>query len=206
MKGKAGWSIAVIVLAGSGSLTAAAAEQGQKPGAPPSLKLGPTARRGEYLVRIGGCNDCHTPWEMGSQGPAPDMSRMLSGHPEQPELPTAPALPSGPWSVTMTATHTAFSGPWGTSFTANLTPDKETGLGNWTERNFLEAMRNGRHLGRGRLILPPMPWFNLAPATDSDLKAIWAYLRSIPAIRNRVPDPLPDVAAASAAPGPAGTR
>jgi hypothetical protein len=76
------------------------------------------------------------------------------------------------------------------SFTANLTPDPETGLGRWTEQNFVEAMRTGRHQGRGRQILPPMPWFNYAKMTDADLKATFAYLRSIPAIRNRVPDPV----------------
>src|SRR5262245_65827990 len=41
------------------------------------------AKRGEYLVKIMGCNDCHTPWQLGPNGPEPDMSRMLSGHPEQ---------------------------------------------------------------------------------------------------------------------------
>src|ERR1044071_10193515 len=39
--------------------------------------------RGKYLVKIMGCNDCHTPWKMGANGPEPDMTRMLSGHPEQ---------------------------------------------------------------------------------------------------------------------------
>lgn len=148
------------------------------------------AKRGQYLVTIAGCHDCHTPMKMGDKGPEPDMSRMLSGHPEQMEVPAAPALPPGPWQV-VTAPLTAWAGPWGTSFTANLTPDKETGLGNWTEQNFVETIRSGRHLGRGRAILPPMPWQIYSQMTDSDLKAVFAYLRTITPIKNRVPAPRP---------------
>ncbi len=80
-----------------------------------------------------GCGDCHTPWKMGANGPEPDMTRMLSGHPESMVLPPAPA-PSGPWMASLAATMTAWSGPWGVSYTANLTPDPETGLGKWTEQ------------------------------------------------------------------------
>jgi mono/diheme cytochrome c family protein len=146
--------------------------------------------RGEYLVTIGGCNDCHTPWKLGPRGPEPDMSRMLSGHPEALEMPSAPALPPGPWNTSVAATMTAWAGPWGVSFTANLTPDKETGLGEWTLEQFLQALRTGRHQGKGRPILPPMPYFNYAKATDDDLASIFAYLRSIPPVRNRVPQPI----------------
>jgi hypothetical protein len=112
--------------------------------------------RGKYLVTVAGCNDCHTPWKMGPNGPEPDYSRMLSGHPQDFALPPAPAA-KGPWVVAAAATNTAWSGPWGVSYTANLTPDKETGLGKWTQRNFTETIRTGRHMGRGRPILPPMP-------------------------------------------------
>jgi hypothetical protein len=86
---------------------------------------------------------------------------------------------------------TAWSGPWGTSFTANLTPDEETGLGAWTFEQFRDAIRTGRHQGRGRPILPPMPWFAIKNLTDEDLRSVFAYLQSIPAIRNRVPEPIP---------------
>jgi mono/diheme cytochrome c family protein len=150
--------------------------------------------RGEYLVTIGGCNDCHTPLKMGQSGPEPDLSRMLSGHPELLAMPVAPQLPDGPWGVVVANTLTAWSGPWGVSFPANLTPDPETGLGKWTEKDFMETIRTGRHMGRGRQILPPMPWFNYAKATDEDLKAIYAYLRSIPPIKNKVPEPIPPAA------------
>ena len=45
---------------------------------------------GQYIVTVSGCNDCHTPWKMGANGPEPDMSRMLSGHPQDFALPPAP--------------------------------------------------------------------------------------------------------------------
>jgi hypothetical protein len=149
--------------------------------------------RGNYLVRTSGCNDCHTPLKMGPNGPEPDMSRMLSGHPENVKI-TAPApSPRGEWENGMVgaATATAYSGPWGVSFTANLTPDRNTGLGIWTEEMFVQAIRTGRHYGVSRPILPPMPWSVYRNMTDDDLKAIYAYLRTIPPVINHVPDPLP---------------
>jgi hypothetical protein len=153
-------------------------------------------RRGEYLIKSVGCGDCHTPLKMGAQGPEPDLSRMLSGHPEGLQLPPAPRLPPGPWVATVAGTMTAWSGPWGVSYTANLTPDAETGLGRWTERAFIDTIRSGRHLGRGRQILPPMPIPALRNMTDDDLGAMFAYLQSIPAIRNRVPEPIAPAEAA----------
>ncbi len=134
---------------------------------------------------------------MGQNGPEPDLSRLLSGHPETLRMTPAPQLPEGPWNTAVAGTLTAWSGPWGVSFTANLTPDAETGLGKWTEKDFVETLRTGRHMGRGRHILPPMPWLNYAKATDEDLSAIFAYLRSLPAVRNRVPEPLPPAATAA---------
>jgi len=94
---------------------------------------------------------------MGANGPEPDMSRMLSGHPQALVMPPAPQLPAGPWIGAMAATNTAWAGPWGVSFTANLTPDRDTGLGAWTQRDFVQTIRTGRHMGRGREVLPPMP-------------------------------------------------
>lgn len=88
------------------------------------------------------------------------------------------------------ATNTAWSGPWGTSFTANLTPDPDTGLGRWTVQDFVQTLRTGRHLGRGRPVLPPMP-AAYAQMRDADLQAMFAYLQSLPPVRNRVPVPLP---------------
>ena len=145
--------------------------------------------RGEYLVRFGSCHDCHTPHKMGPSGPAPDMTRALSGHPSDLVMPAPPAL-KAPWVWAGAGTNTAFVGPWGVSFTANLTPDEETGLGRWTEEMFLMALRTGRHEGKGRPILPPMPYQYVGSLSDEDLKAVFAYLRSIPAVRNRVPAPI----------------
>ena len=145
--------------------------------------------RGAYLVNIMACNDCHTPWKMGPQGPEPDMTRMLSGHPQDMAMP-AVTRQKGPWEWVGAGTNTAFSGAWGVSFTANLTPDPETGLGKWTDETFIRALRTGRHEGQGRPILPPMPYPMYRNATDEDLRAVFAFLQSIPAIRNRVPQPI----------------
>ncbi len=153
--------------------------------------------RGKYLVTTSACHDCHTPWTVGPNGPEPDMSRMLSGHPQDMDLPPAPP-PSGPWLVSTAATNTAWAGPWGVSFTANLTPDEETGIGRWSFRNFRDTIRSGRHLGRGREILPPMPIPMYRHFSDEDLAAIFAYLKSVPPISNRVPEPLPPAVAAVA--------
>jgi mono/diheme cytochrome c family protein len=147
--------------------------------------------RGKYLVTTAGCHDCHTPLKMGPNGPERDMERMLSGHPESLVMPPVPKLPEGPWLFVAAGTTTAHAGPWGVSFTANLTPDAETGLGKWTFQNFKDTIRTGRHMGRGRPILPPMPIPMYKHFTDADLELIWGYLRSIPPISNRVPEPVP---------------
>ena len=155
--------------------------------------------RGQYIVSTSGCHDCHTPFKPTADGGAePDMTRALSGHPEALVMPPAPALPAGPWLVTAAGTNTAWAGPWGVSFTANLTPDPETGIGKWSSRNFKDTIRTGRHFGRGRPVLPPMPWPVYRNLTDADLEAVFAYLQTLPPIRNQVPQPLlPAVAAAA---------
>lgn len=160
-------------------------------GAAPTSADADRVTRGQYLVNTSGCHDCHTPFKPGPTGAEPDMSRMLSGHPADLVMPPAPTLPDGPWLVISSATNTAWSGPWGVSFTANLTPDPETGLGRWNVRNFTDTIRSGRHLGRGRPILPPMPIPVYNNFSDTDLEAIFSYLQTIPPINNRVPEPLP---------------
>jgi len=149
--------------------------------------------RGKYLVSVIGCGDCHTPLKMGPQGPEPDLSRLLAGHPQELKMPKAPEA-QGPWMVSMAGTATAFAGPWGVSYTMNLTPDVNTGLGIWTEDMFVRALREGKHMGQSRPIQPPMPWQFYRNMTDEDLKSVYAYLRTIPAVHNRVPEYEPPAA------------
>lgn len=151
--------------------------------------------RGRYLVTIGGCHDCHSPKLYTAQGPVPDTTRLLSGHPADEILPPAPASLLGPdkWAVATNKHFSAWLGPWGTSFAANLTPDP-TGLQAWTKDMFIQALRTGKHMGQGRPILPPMPWPNFGEMTDEDLSAVFDYLRSIKPVRNSVPQPIPPAA------------
>jgi len=158
----------------------------QKAAAPSPAKS--RVDRGKYLVWAGGCHDCHTPKKMGPKGPELDTARLLSGTPEEPKLPPPPTLPPGPWIATTSWDLTAWSGPWGISYAINLTPDENTGIGIWTEDMFVRAIKLGKHMGTSRPLLPPMPWEDLRNLTDDDLKAIFAYLRSIPPIKNRVPE------------------
>jgi mono/diheme cytochrome c family protein len=175
-------SVALFIVAvGVTTLT-----RGEAQGTTPSGQSHAAVQRGEYLVKIMGCNDCHTPWKMGPQGPEPDMTRFLSGHPEQiGPLPRAKTAEPFLWSGF--ATNTAFSGPWGVSYAFNLTPEQNTGLGIWTEDMFIKTIRTGRHMGVSRPINPPMPWPAYRNATDEDLKAVYAYLRTIKPIVNHVP-------------------
>ena len=139
---------AIAVAAGAG-LAAAVAILFSSTAAQAARKDAQTTRveRGKYLVTAMGCNDCHTPWKMGAKGPEPDMTRMLSGHPQDFKLPPAPAA-QGPWIWTAAATNTAFAGPWGVSYAANLTPDQNTGLAIWREEDFVKAIRTGQALRR----------------------------------------------------------
>jgi mono/diheme cytochrome c family protein len=147
--------------------------------------------RGKFLVAVGGCTDCHTPKVFGPQGPQPDTTRFLAGYPAENPLPQVDMnlVQPGKW-VLFTQDITGAVGPWGASFAANLTPDNETGLGTWQLEMFVNAMRTGKHLGAGRLILPPMPWENVGKLSDEDLSAIFNYLKSIKPVKNKVPDPL----------------
>lgn len=182
--------ITVASLTVAGTLTGTAAKKSAEAErkAKEAQVAGAKIKRGEYLVTIGGCNDCHTPLKMGPKGPEPDMSRALSGHPEQFVMPAAPKMGDGPWMWAGAATNTAFAGPWGVSFARNLTPDRLTGIGIWDEAMFKKTIRTGRHWGVGRPILPPMPWQNYARATDEDLSAIYTYLRSVKPVKNEVPE------------------
>lgn len=178
------------------ALTAVGVPAGAQTGAPTGTPSADTpVARGAYLVRSMGCADCHTPLKPGPRGPEPDFSRGLSGHPQGQVL-QAPAASGGPWAWGGAGTNTAFWGPWGVSYAANLTPDASTGLGAWTAEQFVQALRTGKHAGTGRPIAPPMPWQSFGQLTDSDLQAMFAYLKSQPPVRNAVPSYQPPAIAA----------
>lgn len=151
---------------------------------------------GEHLVTIGGCNDCHTPKKMTPEGPVPDMNLMLSGHPSQMPDPDIDRNMIEAKGLAVTNDLTAWVGPWGVSYSANLTPDG-TGTGNWQESNFITAIREGKLRGipSGRPLLPPMPWQEYRHMTDDELKAIFAFLKSIKPVQNNVPEYKPPVTA-----------
>jgi mono/diheme cytochrome c family protein len=154
------------------------------------------AAKGKALVMHGMCHDCHTPKTFGPKGMDFDWSKSLSGFPAGAQLPPMDkkALTPGYW-VLGTPDLMAWVGPWGVSYAANLTPDDQTGIGLWTDAVFIKAMRTGKHMGEGRPILPPMPWNFVADMSDDELKAVFAYLKSLPPIKNAVPQPVapPDV-------------
>jgi hypothetical protein len=152
-----------------------------------------TLKRGAYLVGYGGCADCHMPFKMGPAGPEKDTARGLSGHPDNLQLPAPPKL-DNEWNWAGAAPMTAFSGPWGISYSANLTPDRETGIGSWTEKDFIKVMKTGQHVS-GRPIMPPMPWQSVAVLSERDLRAIFAYLMAQPAVKNKVAEYQPPIAA-----------
>lgn len=158
--------------------------------APPNPYSEERVARGRYLVDYGGCHDCHTPWayDPALGMPVPDMGRMLSGHPKGAPDP-AGAIGAGDMGL-IGPTFTSFQMPFGMVYSPNLTPDIDTGIGSWTEQMFVDSVRKGRHMGgAGRPVLPPMPFLNLKSLSDEDLVSVFAYLRSLPPVRNPVPSP-----------------
>jgi len=128
----------------------------------PSRADDATVARGKYLVTLGGCQDCHTPGHFFGK---PDAARVLGGSEVGFEIPGLGV----------------FYGP-------NLTPDKATGLGGWTDAQIIAAFRTGVRPD-GRALAPIMPWRALAVLTDQDAAAIVAFLRSLPPVNNMVPGP-----------------
>lgn len=144
---------------------------------------------GRHLIMTSGCSDCHTPKKMTKMGPVPDTSRFLSGYPANRPLPDIDPAMVESKGIGITTDETFWIGPWGISYSANLTPD-ETGLGNWTEAQFMRAIRLGKYMDNktGRHLLPPMPWQEMSKyMSDEELKAIFAYLKSIKPVHNVVP-------------------
>jgi hypothetical protein len=149
--------------------------------------------RGQYLVMAGSCEDCHSPKVFSDANPMPDTTRRLSGYPSSSKLPDIPRYVIGPdqWGAITTNDMTAWVGPWGVSFSSNLTPHRKTGIGNWSETLFIQALRTGKFMATSRDMLPPMPWRTIGKMTDDDLKSIFAYLQSLSPIDNEIPAPLP---------------
>jgi cytochrome c553 len=184
--------VAVFLVLAVGSTASALAQQAGSTADKAAVLTAKELRRGEHLAKSMGCSDCHTPKVMTPQGPQLDTSRLLSGYPSHTPLPAVPKGVIGPtqWGALTTNDLTAWAGPWGISFAANLTPDV-SGLGPWTAQEFIQTMRTGKHLGVGRALLPPMPWSDIAELSDEDLKALFAYLKSLKPISNQVPPPVP---------------
>lgn len=147
-----------------------------------------TVQRGAYLVAALGCNDCHSPKRMTAHGSEIIPELMLSGYPASRPLPEQDknAMKKG-WLL-FVPDLTAAAGPWGVSFAGNLTPDP-TGIGLWPYENFKRALTQGKFKGieGSRNLLPPMPWQNYSNLTDEDVRAIFAYLKSINPVQNIVP-------------------
>lgn len=153
------------------------------------------AARGEYLVNIMGCADCHTPKKMSERGPVLDMDKYMMGYDGTQSLPPVPEnVPIGPW-VLFSGDLMAAVGPWGTSYAGNLTPDA-TGIGTWDLNQFTKAIREGKFKGidESRPIMPPMPVEAYRFLNDDDVEAIFTYLKSLKPIENVVPGYQPPTA------------
>ena len=123
-----------------------------------------TLAHGRYMTTVMACGDCHTP---GTLWGSPDTTRLLSG------------------------SETGWQGAWGVSYARNITPDSLTGIGTWTEEQIVNAIRTGQRPNGDHLLLPPMPWPDLAHLSDKDAYAIAKYLKSIPAVAHQVPNIVP---------------
>ncbi len=133
------------------------------------------ASRGKYIfTAIQGCA-CHTPRNPdGSE----NMSLYLAGAPLNPPHVGHPA--SAGWTTPK----------WKKLYARNITPDPETGIGKWTESDFIKTIKTGKDPA-GRILDPVMPWHSFLALTDTDLKAIWAYLRTVKPVKNKNPEDIP---------------
>jgi mono/diheme cytochrome c family protein len=114
--------------------------------------------RGKYLVEVlGACGNCHTP-----KGPSGEIrAKHLAGG-------------------------FVIEEPFGAAVTPNITPDRETGIGGWTDEEIIRAIREGKRKD-GRTLGPPMPYYLYRQLSDTDVRAMVAYLRTVKPVRNQVP-------------------
>lgn len=151
----------------------------------PELQL-----RGKYLVNSIGCDDCHSPKKMGPNGPEIIEELRFSGYSSSREPLAIDTENLNRGWILFNNDLTSAVGPWGQSFAANISSDA-TGIGNWTEQNFMRALREGKYKGLAgsRNLLPPMPWPIYSNLSDEDIRAIFAYLKSTKPVYNVVPPP-----------------
>jgi hypothetical protein len=147
-------------------------------------------KRGSYLVNAMGCDDCHSPKKFGPKGMEFDMEHRFGGHLAGTKLGKANTSVMKDGYMLFSLDLTSAVGPWGQSYAANISSDP-TGIGNWTEEQFFRAIREGKSKGlkESRPLLPPMPWFVYKNLNDTDIKSIFAYLKSTKPVENRVPGP-----------------
>lgn len=183
----------VLVALGIGCVSDTDESSKENPYTVEAMSVTEQIARGEYLVSTNACNLCHSPKTFTDNGMEVDSSRLLSGHPASETLPQYDEQTAQSY-VLFSRGLTSATGPWGTSFAANLTPDP-TGIGTWTEDQFMKAIREGlfKGLEGSRPLLHPMPWQNYRNFTDDDLKSIFAYLMSLEPVKNVVPEPIPPI-------------
>jgi hypothetical protein len=152
---------------------------------------------GHHIVAIAGCGDCHTPKKMTATGPVENMDLALSGHPVNMPPPNVDRKEMESKGLIVTNDLTSWVGAWGISYAANITSDSTTGIGNWSEEQFVLCLRKGKYMGleKARDLLPPMPLQVFQTMTDDELKAVFDYLKSTKAIDNMVPQPAPPLLA-----------
>jgi hypothetical protein len=165
----------------------------QKPDPPTATMYSPERLEiGQAVVEGWSCGFCHSPQIEGPDGKLmPDPKRLMSGHPADEEVPTVPdmIISSPEW---MEFLDNLDSTVWATDdmlvFSANLTPDDDTGIGTWTEVEFVETIREGRHRGIERRIKYPMPWRELSELSDEELLSVYEYLMTLEPVNNKVPE------------------
>jgi hypothetical protein len=184
--------IALTLFTGATIFVACSDTPGRSKGMQPLMDSAALVARGEYLVTTTGCDDCHSPKKLGPQGPEIIAELRLSGYQQNNQLPKVNVTEIQKGFTMFAPDFTATIGVWGASYAGNLTSDA-TGIGNWTEANFLNAIRHGKLKGldNGRDLLPPMPWQVYRNMKDEDLKAIFAYLKTTKPVENIVPAPKP---------------
>ena len=181
--------IAIFAACNQNSTNPETAETASAPGTTSYGGFENQIKWGERLVLIAGCNDCHTPKNMGPNGPEDDISKRLSGHPAGMPPVDFDVKDAAKKGLIVTQTFTSWTGPWGTTFAVNLTSDS-TGIGSWKEAQFLKALKEKKWMGldNTRPLMPPMSMMPVTLMEDDELKAIFAYLKTVAPVNNVAPD------------------